>query len=80
MTAFRDPLYALEDTLIDLNALVKLVLHMSETCEKSEFGEKRDVVNTALYLMLDKLAKIDGQHTAMWTTENQLGRDMETLQ
>ncbi|GCA49266.1 hypothetical protein KGO5_01709 [Sinorhizobium sp. KGO-5] len=80
MSAFNRPLEQLEDTILDLRALMKLALFTSEHAEPEEFGKLRETLNTTFYLMLEKLDKIDGQHSAMWTIETAVNRQAETLQ
>ncbi|WDZ77916.1 hypothetical protein PWG15_05275 [Ensifer adhaerens] len=80
MTAFERPLSQLEDTILDLRALMKLVLFATEHSEHEDFGKLRETFNTTIYLMLEKLEVIDGQHSAMWTIETAIHRQKDTLQ
>lgn len=69
MSAFQQPLAAVEDYLQDLRAMATLALHASETTEQEDWGKMRDSINTALYLMLDKIEQLSGTHETMWRAE-----------
>lgn len=69
MTASWQPLLSYEEIITDLRALVNLLLHASETCEPSEWGEMRNTANTSLYLMIDMLRKLEANHDTLWKIE-----------
>lgn len=46
---------AIEDALLDLKAMIRLGLHMTESSNKQEFGEAKDTWCTLMYLLLEKV-------------------------
>ncbi|ATN34733.1 hypothetical protein ACO34A_13080 [Rhizobium sp. ACO-34A] len=69
MTAYTDPLFKLEDTLIDLRALVTLALFAVEHADDETFAAQKSTFCTTLYLMQEKLAACDATHKDMWLAD-----------
>ena len=55
MNVIRMPSVAVEDTLVDMKALVKFGLHAVESSEPSEFAAMKNEFCTLFYLMIDKI-------------------------
>lgn len=46
---------AIEDALLDLKAMIRLGLHMTENSDKQEFGDAKEIWCTFMYLLLEKV-------------------------
>lgn len=69
MTAYTDPLCKLEDTLVDLRALVSLTLFAVEHADEKTFAAQKSTFCTTLYLMQEKLAACDATHRDLFLTD-----------
>lgn len=45
----------LDDTLVDLRALAKFAICVSEICNRDDFGMLKGEFNTLFYMMVDKV-------------------------
>lgn len=69
MTAYTDLLFKLEDTLVDLRALVSLALFAVEHADDETFAAQKSTFCTTLYLMQEKLAACDATHRDLFLTD-----------
>lgn len=69
MTAYTDLLFKLEDTLVDLRALVSLALFAVEHADAETFAQQKSTFCTTLYLMQEKLAACDATHRALFLAD-----------
>ncbi|MFN7010033.1 MAG: hypothetical protein ACK4PN_08370 [Allorhizobium sp.] len=69
MTARRKPLDSMENTLVDLRALIKLGLTVSEHVEPDELSRLAGELHTLFYLMLDKVEAAAGDTAALFRAE-----------
>lgn len=69
MTAFSRPLASMEDKLVDLRALIKLGITVSEHVEPEEIARLVSELNTLFYLMLDKVDAAATDHATLFRAE-----------
>lgn len=50
---------AIEDALLDLKAMIRLGLHLTEHTTEEELGRHRSELCTFMYLLLDKVAQAE---------------------